>query len=236
MNKLRDLKADLELCDKTTSEVWDNFSDASCEYGVYVAGYDSEYSIHPQELVATCEKVENANFIAQAREGWPHAIERALEAEALARELMEALGGLSYYVTTGEIDTPRFYKDFEVYGDLLDKSKEVLGDDEVHAGRQSMGAVEIAEQKTVGVMFKTGENKSVRRAMVVIDKLKVEGYATIKRIEMDDYHCKIVLDSGLKKLDVDIAGWPTGAITKKELGDARDAKEVLENEIQRHRD
>lgn len=78
----RDLKADLELCDKTTSEVWDNFSDASCEYGVYVAGYDSEYSIHPQELAATCEKVENANFIAQAREGWPHAIERALEAEA----------------------------------------------------------------------------------------------------------------------------------------------------------
>lgn len=47
-------------------------------------------------------------------------------------------------------------------------------------------------------MFKTGENKSVRRAMVVIDKLKAEGYTTIKQIEMGDYHCKIVLESGLK--------------------------------------
>lgn len=78
--------------------------------------------------------------------------------------------------------------------------------------------MEIAEQKTVSVMFKTGENKSVRRAMVVIDKLKAEGYTTIKQIEMGDYHCKIVLESGLKKLDVDIAGWPTGAITKEALG------------------
>ena len=48
-------------------------------------------------------------------------------------------------------------------------------------------------------MFKMGENKSVRRAMVVIDKLKAEGYTTIKQIEMGDYHCKIVLESGLKK-------------------------------------
>ena len=128
--KKRNLKADLEFCDKTTSEVWDNFSDASCEYGVYVAGYDSEYSIHPQELVATCEKVENANFIAQAREGWPHAIERALKAEALVQELVEALEHIERLTelvwqgvgpVTAEIQ-------LAVEG-ALEKTKEVLGDE-----------------------------------------------------------------------------------------------------------
>lgn len=138
MNKLRNLKADLELCDKTTSEVWDNFSDASCEYGVYVAGYDSEYSIHPQELVATCEKVENANFIAQAREGWPHAIERAIKAEALVRELREALNKIAYPVRylQNEADKKNLSLDGRVATELANSSywlksiaKEVLGDE-----------------------------------------------------------------------------------------------------------
>jgi hypothetical protein len=35
---------------------------------------------------------ENMMFIAQAREGWPHAIERAIEAEALAQKLLDVLG------------------------------------------------------------------------------------------------------------------------------------------------
>ncbi len=121
----RDLKADLELCDKTTSEVWDNFSDASCEYGVYVAGYDSEYSINPQELVATCEKVENANFIAQAREGWPHAIERALKAEALVRESVVVLERMKFLSEEGfMIDETDDY----ALEQMINKAKEALGD------------------------------------------------------------------------------------------------------------
>ena len=36
-----------------------------------------------------------AEFIAQSREGWPHAIKRAIEAESLARELVAALQGVS---------------------------------------------------------------------------------------------------------------------------------------------
>ncbi len=145
----RDLKADLEMCNKATPGPWAKDERGGCvavyprsigeincmdESGgkriFYKGGYQvldedgrfKHWEVHPQDIA-------DAEFVAQAREGWPHAIERALKAETLSRELMEALGGLSYYVMTGEIDTPRFYKDFEVYGDLLDKSKEVLGNE-----------------------------------------------------------------------------------------------------------
>jgi len=53
--------------------------------------------------------------------GWPHAIERALKAEALARELADMLRR----VTPLELDLELVH---EAYG-LLKKAKEVLGDE-----------------------------------------------------------------------------------------------------------
>ena len=76
MVKKRDLKADLELLNRATPGPW--------EFGPIYAGtiageLDEERHRANRELLK--------NF----REGWPHAIERALEAEALARELVEVL-------------------------------------------------------------------------------------------------------------------------------------------------
>jgi len=68
-----------------------------------------------------------AAFVAQAREGWPHAIERAIKAEALARELADMLGRVTPCYLEGRlgIDLDAVY---EVNG-LLKKAKEVLGDE-----------------------------------------------------------------------------------------------------------
>ena len=111
---MRDLKADLELCNKATPGPWicdlrvgcvavypENIGRVNCmgdsegkrlfyRNGFQVKdenGYFKEWCVKPQD-------VDDAEFIAQAREGWPHAIERALEAEAFARELVEAAGAL----------------------------------------------------------------------------------------------------------------------------------------------
>ena len=71
MNK-RDLKADLELCNKATPGPW--------EFGPIYAGtiageLDEERHRANRELLN--------NF----REGWPHAIERAIKAEAEVEQL-----------------------------------------------------------------------------------------------------------------------------------------------------
>ena len=50
-SQARDLMADLEICNRATRGPWDIYN------------------------------INNAEFIAAAREGWPHAIERAIKAE-----------------------------------------------------------------------------------------------------------------------------------------------------------
>jgi hypothetical protein len=75
MNK-RDLKADLKLCNKATPGPW--------EFGPIYAGTIAG------ELDEERHRV-NRELLNNFREGWPYAIERALKAEALARELAEVL-------------------------------------------------------------------------------------------------------------------------------------------------
>ena len=118
---MHDLKADLELCNRASGESWKQASDTGYPYTIMDETFENVMAVY-------CTG-DDAQFIAQSREGWPHAIERAIKAETLARELAEAMGCLSYYVMTGEIDTPRFYKDFELCNKALAKSKEVLGDE-----------------------------------------------------------------------------------------------------------
>ncbi len=122
MNK-RDLKADLELCNKATPGPW--------EFGPIYAGtiageLDEERHRANRELLN--------NF----REGWPHAIERAIEAEALVRELREALNKIAYPVRSlqNEADEKNFSLDGRVATELANSShwlksiaKEVLGDE-----------------------------------------------------------------------------------------------------------
>ena len=64
----RDLKADLELCKK---------------YKDNIGPWLSKYGFPTRHLVGA------ATFLNQAREGWPHAIERAMRAEAELEQLLE---------------------------------------------------------------------------------------------------------------------------------------------------
>jgi hypothetical protein len=99
---MRDLEKDLEICNKATPGPWE------CR-GEYCDGINTAY--HPENKTRTkgygCdntfiadlnddeyhiysslqEQIANAEFIAQAREGWPHAIERAIKAEAEVERL-----------------------------------------------------------------------------------------------------------------------------------------------------
>jgi hypothetical protein len=109
----RDLKADLELCNKATPGSW-------VFNGISVLGAHGL-------LIARTPNDADAEFIAQAREGWPHAIERAIKAEALVQELADMLGRVTPCYLEGRlgIDLDSMY---EVNG-LLKKAKEVLGDE-----------------------------------------------------------------------------------------------------------
>ena len=95
MNK-RDLKADLELCKQMESN-W---------------GKVGTKPWLPEEIYG--------NFAHVAREGWPHAIERAIKAEALARDLVKALKDV--HPRAGVV---KWIKRLRV----LYKAKEVLGDE-----------------------------------------------------------------------------------------------------------
>lgn len=144
MNK-RDLKADLKFCDRATQGPWRH--EWNPDYSeVYAPGFDNP-------IILVGHDPYDADFIVQAREGWPHAIERALKAEALARELVATLKKAHEYI--GDINSfygqglqvhgwhlngaPEPLDNFidsnggceaeEFVGRVLTKAKEVLGDD-----------------------------------------------------------------------------------------------------------
>jgi hypothetical protein len=109
----RDLKADREICTHFNKLV---------KQGVYEIGSP-----------ATHESVrEILKFALAANEGWPHAIERALKAEALARELVDMLERVipRYLVGRLELVLDELVLDSVHEANwLLKKAKEVLGDD-----------------------------------------------------------------------------------------------------------
>lgn len=84
----RDLAADLAICEAATVGPWTNFCDVKCEDTEYVTDYD-ELTESGGDLVATFERVADATFTAEAREGWPHAIRRAVAAETERDALRE---------------------------------------------------------------------------------------------------------------------------------------------------
>ena len=130
MMEKRDLKADLKFCDRATQGPWRHEWNPNCSE-VYAPGVD-------KPIILVGHDPYDADFIVQAREGWPHAIERAIKAEALARELADMLGRVTPCYLEGRlgIDLDAVYE----VNRLLKKAKEVLGDEETCAGRQSASA------------------------------------------------------------------------------------------------
>ena len=142
----RDLKADLELCNKATPGPWyagatDDEHFMNLHYvtteprsyrhdgeRAFVEGLIRKDKVVAITLLQTPRFVdcwqfgENTRFIAEAREGWPHAIERALKAEALVRELVEALDFM-----LGDKSTRTDW--LVEMGKTYSKAKEVLGDE-----------------------------------------------------------------------------------------------------------
>lgn len=71
MEKLRDLEADLAICEAATPGPWEAWQ----YHGPWQAIRAEHYPI------VSCIMQTDTRFITAAREGWPHAIHRALEAE-----------------------------------------------------------------------------------------------------------------------------------------------------------
>ena len=134
----RDLKADIKFCDRATQGPWRHEWNPDCSE-VYAPGID-------KPIILVGHDPYDADFIVQAREGWPHAIERAIKAEALARELVEVLKKHEQWEADFILDDkawatvnglPQFTQ--EVYdawlkfqtvrNKVLVKAKEVLGDE-----------------------------------------------------------------------------------------------------------
>ena len=124
MNK-RDLKADLKVCNRATQGPWRHEWNPDCSE-IYAPGVDAP-------IVLVGHDPYDAEFIVQAREGWSHAIERALKAEALARELVAALRGISEILDNATCRCRcgfcEYFKAQKIAEKSLAKAKEVLGDD-----------------------------------------------------------------------------------------------------------
>lgn len=103
---MRDLKADLEICNKATAGPWEATSESDedvrvCqtenEECVCCLALMGDYNWEKEEWKEGSIKQWNkdAEFIAASREGWPEAIERAINAEAEVERLRMALDKLA---------------------------------------------------------------------------------------------------------------------------------------------
>ena len=149
----RDLKADLELCNKATPGPWIkdervgcvavypesageiNCMEESAGKRIFYKGgvrVDDERGIFKHWTVKE-QDIHDAEFIAQAREGWPHAIERAIEAEELSRELLKALKFFFKCLSDKDLvePEPSHFLSLELsqIATLCQKAEEVLGDE-----------------------------------------------------------------------------------------------------------
>ena len=129
MSKPRNLKVDLEICNRASKAPWrvatNKHPTTSGNSWGWVEGTRENWCWSNDNK----KSYADARFIAQAREGWPHAIERAMEAEELNRELVEALEEAllltTIFMHTDESDLMKTECEM-----VLAKAKEVLGDGE----------------------------------------------------------------------------------------------------------
>ncbi len=94
MTEKRDLKADLEICDRTTPGPW-AIEKPMFHSGVIAVKNDSAFDWICSMQVSNQPNFRNdADFIATAREGWPEAIKRAIAAEYELARVTSCADGL----------------------------------------------------------------------------------------------------------------------------------------------
>jgi hypothetical protein len=142
----RDLGKDLELTNRATPGPW-KFHEVEFQCGRDECPYEKkrednsclkcdgveiyQSAFVPEVLTLGCGEYDGMNdadaeFIAQAREGWPYAIERAIEAEELNRELIDVL---DVVLSEDSIPMSKWLESKEQLKVLHAKAKEVLGDE-----------------------------------------------------------------------------------------------------------
>jgi len=106
---MRDLKADLEICNKATPPPWNGEENTGVE-PVFETGCGC--------CTESTLSKEDAEFIAEAREGWPHAIERAIKAEEELIKTEDEVARLKYELYAIEKNIKRIIAE-------LDKESEI---------------------------------------------------------------------------------------------------------------
>jgi len=90
-NQARDLEADLAICEAAPPGPWIANTDPRFHDNLVWGPKGPGWGTVAEATRYLKEKREIAKFIAEAREGWPYAIRRALEAEAEVDRLRNEL-------------------------------------------------------------------------------------------------------------------------------------------------
>lgn len=107
----RDLHADLAICDAATAGEW-KFN-----------GNEVVVTSNPLVGIAGAMGEEDCEFIAEARQGWPEAIRRAIAAEAEVERLRSALSGMVSAVDSGSLRKAKMSSGLDY---VLNHAKEAL--------------------------------------------------------------------------------------------------------------
>ena len=137
---MRDLKADLKLCEAVRPGPWaTRLTEARGD------GWDEweerwDVLSHADTSIAICwdtgtelgDGKRNATFIAEAREGWPEAIRRAIKAEkectelrTVFEEMTNTIDSAIRYCISGDCDGTL---DPRTWCELISKARQILGE------------------------------------------------------------------------------------------------------------
>lgn len=97
---MRDLKADQALCDAATVGPWNASSDE------WPGNDNLQYWVNTHwDGILCAGTFDDARFASEARTGWPHAIRRALDAEAEVERLKAIIADKDVYQRAEEFET-----------------------------------------------------------------------------------------------------------------------------------
>ena len=125
---MRDLEQDLILCMEATPGPWKYEHDGHGNYRIKSSLLEySEYSWSDIPFIG-----QDAEFIAESREGWPEAIRRAIKAEkectelrTVFEEMTNTIDSAIRYCISGDCDGTL---DPRTWCELISKARQILGE------------------------------------------------------------------------------------------------------------